>query len=454
MEQKKNNNLFMILMIALTVFFLAGITVTVILLLSRCKDKEEVPVSQTQALPDDQGVPDSVVRGFFQSVPHTELTPYTDYTYTVRHDVTLETTNSGQYIYDNAHIDMRAKDEYDTYAIEYDVIFVHDTSSEEWGFTTYSFTTPKKAEGELPPVSEPPVSEPTISEPPVSEPPVTNPPETTPPAELPDSFMFGGATIKKNTTSIDGKEKKINGDKNHFVHITKDEVDMLALMCPDLETLDLDYCWFDTYEPLGKLTKLRHLELKSCGTSKGGVPMTNIDWIKPLVNLKKLSLCHNAISDLSPLLNLTKLEYLQLGDNKIKDDQLAVIAQLENLTELYLYRNSLTDASPLTSLTKLKILNLANNKIKTVEPLAVLNNLQNLIIYSTKVDDLSYFPNFKALKVVNLAGCPLTFHDYYDYLPLCPKLKKFRIYHSDSDGALAGDAILNDGYDLDYEYYE
>ena len=113
-----------------------------------------------------------------------------------------------------------------------------------------------------------------------------------------------------------------------------------------------------------------------------------------------------------------------------------------------------SDASPLTNLTKLKILNLANNKIKTVEPLTVLDNLQNLIIYSTKVDDLSYFPDFKALKVVNLAGCPLTFHDYYDNLPKCPKLKKFRIYRSDTDGALAGDAILNDGYDLDYEYYD
>lgn len=328
---------------------------------------------------------------------------------------------------------------------------------------TAKATLPSYIEGEpettaTPEATEAPESTPAPTEQPTEAPTATPAAQSTEaPEELPDSFTFGGVTIKRGTTTIIGSEtidgKSINGDsKGHFTHITKREVEMLAKMCPDLKKLDLDYCWFDTYEPLSALTKLEYLELKSCGTDKGGEAITDIGWVSPLVNLKRLNLCHNKIGNAQPLETLASLEWLNLGDNKLDDKALDSIAKLLKLQELYLYRNNLKDVKALAVLDNVTILNLANNKnIKTVKPLTAMKKLNDLRIYSTSVDDLSYFPDFKELKVVNLSDCPLQFSDYYNNLPKCPKLKKFKISKNDTDGMLAGDAILNDGYDLDYE---
>ncbi len=467
MEKKQSNKTFLILMIVLTVVLLAGIGVILAFLLPGCNQKEEDSVSASVQLSDEQGVPDSVVRGFFKSFCQNDLKGYTDYTYDVDHDVTLETHGQKRYIRDVAQIHMLAKDEYYTYRYQYDVIFLREVSSDEWGVTTFSFTRPEKVDEKPAPASpeagvQTPVPSDTETESPTEVPdtpsaqPVTPPPTdpateppTPPSTALPDSFTFGGAVIARGTTEISGKALKINGKEKDYNHISADELNMLVLLCPDLKVLDLDYCWFDTYEPLSKLTKLEHLELKTCA----GNPITSIEWIRPLVNMKKLNLCHNKISDLDPLENLTKLEYLQLGDNRISDEELETIAKLTELTELYLYKNYITDVTPLQNLNKVVILNLGSNKnIKTVEPLTKMKKLQDLRIYSTNISDLSYFPQFKTLKIVNLANCPLKFKQYYDYLPKCPKLKKFRVSRKDPYGSLAGDAILNDGYDLDYEF--
>jgi Leucine-rich repeat (LRR) protein len=296
------------------------------------------------------------------------------------------------------------------------------------------------------------------TEPPTAEP-ATEPPTEPPATPLPDSFLFGGVTVKRGETNITGSKavdgKKINGDSKGLKHITADEVEMLVLMCPDLKTLDLDYCWFDTYEPLSKLTKLEHLELKSCGTSNAGVPLTEIEFVRPLVNLKKLNLCHNQISDLDPLKNLKKLQYLQLGDNKINDDELEIIAKLENLTELYLYKNAITDASKLKKLSKVTILNLAYNKgFKNLDPLAEMKSLKDLRINNTGVKTLAALSMFKKLEVINVAGLNLGFSEYYGYMPFCPNLKKFKISRKDGNAILAGDALLNDGYNIDYEFVD
>ncbi len=225
---------------------------------------------------------------------------------------------------------------------------------------------------------------------------------------------------------------------------------MLVRLCPDLRTLDLDYCWFDTYEPLAKLTKLEHLELKSCGTDNGGVKITDIGWVRSLENMKELNLCHNRISDLDPLQNLTKLEILQLGDNQIGDSELETIGGLTNLEQLFLYKNRITDVSPLNNLRKLWLLNLGNNNISSVEALTGLPKLEDLRIYRTKISDLSCFPAFQALETVDLAACPLDYDDYWQLLN-CNTLKLFKINQDDYEGISAGNDFQYYEYSLRYE---
>ena len=419
--------------------------IAVAVLLTACGHPDQNSI--TQKLSADQGAPDSVVKDFLNSFAKNDLKGYTDYTYTVDHDVELTSQDGLQYITDAAHINIVANDEYYTYRYAYDVVFVRETLHNDWDVSTYSFTVPekerKKSEAETPSIDVPP-PEVSVTETPHTETPVA---ETTPPSTpVPDFFTFGGVTFPRGATEITGNSN------NGFKHITKKEVETLVQMCPNLEVLRLDYCWMDTYEPLSQLKNLKDLRLMSCGNDYDGVPITDIEWIRPLVNLKTLNLCHNRISDIEPMKNLTALQWLNLGDNLLDDDALDIIANFTELEELYLYRNDLSDVSMLSKLNYVTVLNLATNpNIKSVRALTSMKNLTDLRIYSTGVNDLSYFPKFKKLEKVNLAHCPLSFDDYFDYLPQCPYLKIFLISKNDSEGIDAGDAILRSGYDLDYE---
>lgn len=442
---KKNHfgkHLFPVLLIALAV------------LLTACVGPD--PITQTQKLSANQGVPDSIVRDFLNSFAQNELKGYTDYSYSVDHDVDLISQKDHQYISDAAHIAIVADDEYYTYRYAYDVVFIRETLSNDWEISSFKVQEKERKESQAatPAYDDPSPVEPTATEPPAQE---TTPPST----PIPDSFTFGGVTIPRGATEIIGSGKgdleKIDGDIKIFTfnHITKEEVETLVKMCPDLEVLRLDYCWMDTYEPLSQLKKLKDLRLMSCGTNNGGVPIRDIEWIRPLVNLKKLYLCHNEISNIEPIKNLTKLTELNIGDNLLDDDDLDIIANFSELEELYLYRNNFSDVSELSVLHYVTVLNLATNpNIKSVRSLTSMKSLTDLRIYGTNVNDLSYFPKFKKLKKVNLAYCPLSFWDYYEYLPQCPYLKKFLVSKNDTEGIDAGDAILRNGYDLDYEIYD
>lgn len=433
--------------------------IAVAVLLTACGHPDQNSI--TQKLSADQGAPDTVVKDFLNSFAKNDLKGYTDYTYTVDHDVELTSQDGVQYITDAAHINIVANDEYYTYRYAYDVVFVRETLRNDWGVSTYSFTVPEKerkeSEAETPSIDVP-SPEVSVTETPHTEPPAAE--TTPPPTPVPDSFTFGGVTIPRGATEIIGDGKgdleRINGDsKTGFNHITKKEVETLVQMCPDLEVLRLDYCWMDTYEPLSQLKNLKDLRLMTCGNDYGGVPITDVEWIRPLVNLKKLYLCHNRISNIEPIKNLTDLVELNLGDNLLDDDALDIIANFTELDELYLYRNYFSDVSMLSKLNYMTLLNLATNpNIKSVRALTSMKSLTDLRIYSTGVNDLSYFPKFKKLEKVNLAHCPLSFDDYFDYLPQCPSLKKFLISKKDTEGIDAGDAILRNGYDLDYEIYD
>lgn len=305
------------------------------------------------------------------------------------------------------------------------------------------------------PTTPPPTTPPPTTVPPTTVPPTTPPPTTPPPTSVSDSITVGGVTIRRGTTSINGHDIGLEGSYDEVVDISREEIEMLVALCPDLRTLSLDYCCLEDCTPLSKLTKLEKLELMSCGNnSNNGVPLDDIDWIAPLVNLKYLNLCHNAIDDVSALAGLTKLEWLNLGDNLLDDDDLEVIGTLVTLRELYLYKeNGISDVSPLADLEKLEVLNVANNKgLKSVQSLTGMKKLKDLRLYSTGIDDLSYFKDFKKLEVVDLANCKkLVYNDYYNNLPKCPKLKKFKVGKDDTEAIWAGEAITAAGYSLEYE---
>ena len=89
-----------------------------------------------------------------------------------------------------------------------------------------------------------------------------------------------------------------------------------------------------------------------------------------------MSLKKSSIADISPLANLTKLEFLNLSANQITD--ISPLAKLTKLRMLYLSDNKIRDVSPLSNLTKLTRLDLEANQITDFAPIVgLIPNLQS-----------------------------------------------------------------------------
>lgn len=129
----------------------------------------------------------------------------------------------------------------------------------------------------------------------------------------------------------------------------------------------------------------------------GIVDLTGLDFA---IRLTYLNLAQNAISDLSPLAELTDLEQLLLANNRIAN--LAPLAGLSGLWELTLNDNLIADLSPLSRLRGLALLNLAGNGLRDISALASLTNLQDLDLSRNNIVDISAVSELAELRYLNL----------------------------------------------------
>ena len=164
---------------------------------------------------------------------------------------------------------------------------------------------------------------------------------------------------------------------------------------------------------LGKAPEapLTHAEMETLvGLSASSSDITDLRGIEFAINLTRLNLYVNKISDLSPLARLTNLTDLTLSDNFGLSDlsplagltnltrlnigatfdlsDLSPLAGLTNLESLSLYINKISDLSPLAGLTNLRYLNLRSNNISDIETLAGLTNLTRLDLRSNNISDI------------------------------------------------------------------
>lgn len=82
---------------------------------------------------------------------------------------------------------------------------------------------------------------------------------------------------------------------------------------PNLKTLDISYnADLDNIDSLSKLEQLRNLDASYCYIAD----VENVDW-SSMKYLRKLSLGYNFISDITSILNVPELAYLDLSNNLI-----------------------------------------------------------------------------------------------------------------------------------------
>ena len=133
-----------------------------------------------------------------------------------------------------------------------------------------------------------------------------------------------------------------------------------------------------------------------------GVGISVATGLERAVNVTRLELGFNSISDVSPLGGLTSLTYLDLNRNSIMDA--SPLGSLTSLTYLDLNRNSIMDASPLGSLTSLTYLDLNRNSIMDVSPLRSLTSLEYLDVYGNSISDVSPLGVLTSLIALDLSS--------------------------------------------------
>ncbi|MBR6425993.1 MAG: leucine-rich repeat domain-containing protein, partial [Oscillospiraceae bacterium] len=116
-----------------------------------------------------------------------------------------------------------------------------------------------------------------------------------------------------------------------------------------------------------------------------GLNLREIQCLSLCTELRSLDLTNNEISDLSPLMNLQKLEKLRISGNQITD--LRPLIGLPALRYLEVTGNAVTETSAVGSLAALQTLDLSDNPIGDFSGLKKLSELQSLRLENTGLAD-------------------------------------------------------------------
>ena len=178
--------------------------------------------------------------------------------------------------------------------------------------------------------------------------------------------------------------------------------------------------------PLADLTQLETLVLFHAGG------LTDISPLKKLTALTTLSIRKlnpsdtPSFSDISVLADLTQLKILYLNYNEIVN--LSPLQKLTLLTELYLTGNKIVDISSLMDLTALVLLHLNENKITDISPLRGLTDLETLYLdQNMELSDISPLTRLEKLEALWLDQTAITVAGLSGVLSALPTLKQLNI---------------------------
>lgn len=164
----------------------------------------------------------------------------------------------------------------------------------------------------------------------------------------------------------------------------------------NLECLNADNNGISDLSALSGCIKLTNLSL-----SKNSI--SSLDSIKELANITILNISKNQISDLAPLEKMIYLEELDASDNKLTD-----ISGLKNVTQLRvvnLSNNQITDVSLLSkSSLKLNTVKVSNNKIEDISSLAVCNYVTEFIADNNALTKIYAVKTWGELSKISVAN--------------------------------------------------
>ncbi|MCL2071122.1 MAG: leucine-rich repeat domain-containing protein [Oscillospiraceae bacterium] len=187
---------------------------------------------------------------------------------------------------------------------------------------------------------------------------------------IPEIIMIRGRQIRTDLTSLSLVD----------MGLTNSDILPLRFMA-NLRTLDLSDNAITDLSPLSGLVRLESLNL---GYNHF---ITNLTPLSGLVNLRVLDLCRNRIINLAPLSGLTNLERLFLNSNQISN--ITPLSGLTRLKGLSLSDNQITNTAPVNTLIWLEWLFLNNNRISNIAPLNELGFLTRLDLSDNQISNIA-----------------------------------------------------------------
>ncbi len=193
-----------------------------------------------------------------------------------------------------------------------------------------------------------------------------------------------------------------------------------------------------------EMKRLKNLDLCKGGCEKGIRDLTGVQFA---INLSRINISHNQVSDLSPIAGLIELRELWITDNPVSDispvrgltnlthlgfercqvSDISPVKGLINLTHLYVLRNTITDLSPVAGLIELRELLTLNNLFSDISPVRNLTKLVHLNFDNTLVSDISALAGLINLELLGFTSAQVS-----DLSPLAGliNLRHLNIHHN------------------------
>jgi len=177
---------------------------------------------------------------------------------------------------------------------------------------------------------------------------------------------------------------------------------------PHLKTVVEETLWISDPTPEDMLG------LTSLAAEDRGI--TNLTGLEYALNLERLWIRWNRVSDLSPLAGLTNLRFLDGHGNDVISD-VSPLAGLTRLETLILRYNRITSVSALSGLTNVDHLHLEWNDITDISGLSGLTSLREANLQYNQFSDISALGGLTNLAYLDIRGNPLNTEACTLYIP-------------------------------------
>ncbi|MBC7487349.1 MAG: leucine-rich repeat domain-containing protein [Cytophagaceae bacterium] len=185
-----------------------------------------------------------------------------------------------------------------------------------------------------------------------------------------------------------------------YLDITKSKIESIEGV-QKLTKLEEFYCIGNKLTTIAPIATCVSLIKFNCSEND----LEDISYVKDLINLKELNVSLNIklknIDAVKGLINMEKISFRKI---EIKD--LTPVQNMPNLVYLDAYNTGVTSLEPIRNMQKIFHLDLSSNKITTLDPIRNYKYLLRLYLNTSSIQDYSIIDNFTLLRELDISNCP------------------------------------------------